>query len=210
MSYADEVLAKIRADIEKPSPTKPKYTPKTYDPIVDLPGEQWKKVQDHDQYEISNMGRITSTSRGQRKLLKVFSVHRQNRVPYQKVSLCKNKKKSLHAIHNLVAQAFCNKPDTNEHTMVSHLDGDNTNNRADNLEWITRHESRPRAFTTYPRKNIIYWEGIPIGRHSLNMGGNRSMVSNRMHKNGWCLECACTIPAQTRGKQMQTCTHQKE
>ena len=26
MSYADEVLAKIRADIEKPSPTKPKHT----------------------------------------------------------------------------------------------------------------------------------------------------------------------------------------
>ncbi|XAI96966.1 hypothetical protein [Synechococcus phage Ssp-JY42] len=46
-------------------------------------------------------------------------------------------------VHRLVALAFLGKPATPKH--VNHIDGDKTNNRADNLEWVSPVENSAHA-----------------------------------------------------------------
>ena len=57
-------------------------------------------------------------------------------------------------LHRVIASAFCDKrPDQNE---VNHIDGDKLNNRADNLEWVTRNENLLHAFKNglMPNKTV--------------------------------------------------------
>lgn len=208
-SVADRILAQIRADIDTPRKPKTKTKTKKQTPqAANLPGEQWKKIPEYDHYEISNMGRIASNVWGYRHILATHAIIPDGgTVPHLKVTLCKNTRQRLHQIHNLVAQAFIEKPTSDQKLRVWHKDLNNENNRADNLEWVTLHESRLRAFTEYPRKDVHIHDGLPAQRNSKRLGGNRSLVSNRMTKNGWCLECASTIPVQKHRKNMQTCPH---
>lgn len=47
-------------------------------------------------------------------------------------------------LHRMIALAFCEKePQKNE---VNHIDGNKLNNRADNLEWVTRDENLRHAY----------------------------------------------------------------
>lgn len=49
-------------------------------------------------------------------------------------------------LHRLVAEHFCDKPDCDDKDLtVDHLDANRTNNRAENLEWVSRAENTLRA-----------------------------------------------------------------
>lgn len=208
MDVADRILAQIRADIgyKKPRIVKPVRQESR---IVDLPGEIWKPIEGYPKYFVSNKARVASEARGYRKLLRLSRVIAPGaNQPHYRVTLIKDMVKRNWGVHILVAQAFCEKPDVDEPLTVSHIDANNDNNLAENLEWVTRRESKRRALTMYPRKNVQYYQGLPLERHSLLLGGSRSLVSNRMQKNGWCLECACTIPVQLQhGNARATCLH---
>lgn len=52
----------------------------------------------------------------------------------------RNNKK--HLIHRLVAEAWCEKPDTAELLEVNHRDGNKQNNSVSNLEWVTSSENQ--------------------------------------------------------------------
>lgn len=86
-------------------------------------------------YQVSNFGNVRRLFKDKRsnpfKILKP-SVNSKG---YYRVQLCKDGKPKWYLVHRLVAESFINNP----HNLkcVNHLDGNKTNNRVNNLEFIT-------------------------------------------------------------------------
>ena len=95
--------------------------------------EIWKDVPGYiGLYKVSNYGRLKSV----KKQLVLKTCGSGNR--YKTVSLCKGMRKTFR-LHRLVAAAFIPNPDNKP--CVDHIDGDKSNNRADNLRWVTTKEN---------------------------------------------------------------------
>lgn len=62
---------------------------------------------------------------------------------YKMVRLTINGKRKGYAIHRLVAQTFLDNPENLP--IVNHKDGDKTNNKIENLEWVTQSQNRKHA-----------------------------------------------------------------
>lgn len=102
--------------------------------------EIWKVIEDYEDYEVSNLGRIkkgdikvtTKTSSYIRPNL--ISI-KKDRYGYECVKLRKNKKAYYRFVHRLVAQAFI--PNPNNYPQINHINEIKHDNNVDNLEWCT-------------------------------------------------------------------------
>ena len=95
--------------------------------------ELWKQIEDYENYEVSTHGRVRNKRTG--RYLK-FDL---SNCGYYRVTLCKNNKPRKFSVHRLVAQAFVEPVVGKE--LVNHKDSDKTNNRVENLEWVTCSEN---------------------------------------------------------------------
>lgn len=136
--------------------------------------EFWRPVPGYEAlYEVSNLGRVRSLFR-YKKILKPSPITNG----YLTVELWKNKQRKRIGIHRLVAMCFCENPD--DKPFVNHLDETKTNNRADNLEWVTHVENcnygtaikRRTAHTDYSNRrahpNQIKANSKPIKQYTKN------------------------------------------
>ena len=122
--------------------------------------EIWKDVPGYvGLYQISNYGRVKSVFRNEicgnmnrKRNEKILKPSLRKR--YYFVSLSKNGIKYNAVIHRLVAAAFIPNPDNKP--CIDHIDGDRTNNHADNLRWVTAKENSNNynAPNTYKGKKI--------------------------------------------------------
>ena len=53
-------------------------------------------------------------------------------------------------VHRLVAHAFLERPPSEEAWQVNHIDGNRSNNRRDNLEWVSQSENTLHSYATNP------------------------------------------------------------
>lgn len=90
---------------------------------------EWKQIQGYENYEVSNEGQVRNRKTG--KILKPV----KNSTGYLQVTLCKNKRKN-YSIHRLVAEAFI--PNPHGYDTVDHINYDKTDNRVENLRWMSR------------------------------------------------------------------------
>ena len=106
----------------------------------DLPHEIWRDICGYEGlYKVSNFGRVKSLHCGREKLLKAGV----SNTGYANMSLTKTKTKKNFHVHALVAGAFLPNPEGKRE--LNHIDGNKTNNRVENLEWITGSENTRHA-----------------------------------------------------------------
>lgn len=112
--------------------------------------ETWRDIPGFDgDYQISSLGRLKSFKK--EAVGRVLSV-KNSKGWYLTVNLiCRKEERHTHRIHRLVAQAFVPNPENKPE--VNHKDTDKQNNRADNLEWVTRLENAHHAIKNNP--NIL-------------------------------------------------------
>ena len=106
--------------------------------------ETWKTIKDFLDYEVSDLGNIRNIKT--QKILKPYKCYYLKKPGYEKynVKLFKNKKGHDKSIHQLVARAFLKIPEKNpdgtildsKTLQVNHKDGNTSNNKLSNLEWV--------------------------------------------------------------------------
>lgn len=98
--------------------------------------EVWKDILGYEnEYQVSNYGRVKSL----KKKDLIMSPILGRTQDYYSVGLTKNGVKKQYSIDRLVAQAFL--PNPNNFPEVNHIDEDTTNNKVDNLEWVTHSQN---------------------------------------------------------------------
>lgn len=111
----------------------------------------------------------------------------------------------LRFVHRLVAEMYVPNPDNKP--QVNHIDGDKTNNRADNLEWVTNGENRQHAINNklHPRGekhpgSKLTWDDVEFIRSNPDktitelanmLGVSRSTVSSVRCFETWKTEKIC-------------------
>lgn len=119
-----------------------------------IDGEEWRAVVGFESYyEVSNLGRVRriAACRGATvgHALRTF-LRPDGRLD---VSLYVQRARRTILVHILVATAFHPKPDYP--CEVNHKDGKPANNRADNLEWVTKSENGFHAYRVLRRTSDV-------------------------------------------------------
>ena len=94
--------------------------------------EEWKLIQDYDNYEVSTLGNVRNSNTG--RVLKLTC-----KGGYMFTGLCQNSNSKTLPVHRLVASAFIANPENKP--QVNHKDKNRSNNIVSNLEWSTASEN---------------------------------------------------------------------
>ena len=112
--------------------------------------EIWKKIENHENYSVSNLGKIRNDITG--RFLK-GTLHNEG---YLRV--CLDRKHYL--IHRLIAIAFIDNPDNK--LFVDHINGIKIDNRIENLRWATgtenHHNSKMPINNTSGTKGVCWYK----------------------------------------------------
>lgn len=147
--------------------------------IPNLANEVWKDIIGFEgMYQISNLGRVKSLSRiltskngkqtyrSVRILKSCINLH-----GYYYVNLYKGAKQYPRQIHRLIAEAFI--PNPHNYPFIDHINTVTTDNRIENLRWVT-----PKGNTN----NSLTLAKIKESQRTLPYSVRRKRVANTMHK----------------------------
>lgn len=115
--------------------------------------EIWKDIAGWEgRYKVSNLGRVLSYNRPNGHKDAIVVPH-PNEKGYLMVHLYRKPVSKTVKVHKLVAEAFI--PNPAHLPEVNHIDGDKSNNRVDNLEWMTRKANVEHARKTGAMDGVL-------------------------------------------------------
>ena len=117
--------------------------------------ELWRDWPQDPRILVSNKGRVVSCKRGTGYPLKV----RHNNCGYQMVSAGSGSNNKQY-VHRMVAETWLDNPDHCE--QVNHINGNKSDNRVENLEWVTPGENLRHAYRTGLKKPSGGLKATPI------------------------------------------------
>jgi hypothetical protein len=115
--------------------------------------EIWKPILGYEsRYEVSNYGRVRSfvTGTGTKGPVHYLTQDTSDKRGYRRVTLSMNRKTKKFLVHRLVATLFLGPPPSDKHA-VNHIDFNPSNNRSDNLEWVTTQKNHDHSIARHPR-----------------------------------------------------------
>lgn len=121
--------------------------------VKDLPNEKWVKIGGYEEcYAVSNLQRVKAFARTWvsgiagviiRSKPEVLLTQFNSR-GYKRVVLTKNGKPKGMLVHRLIAKAFIPNPENKPE--INHINGIPSDNRIENLEWVTPSENQIHAY----------------------------------------------------------------
>jgi len=142
--------------------------------------EEYRVIQNFNNYEISNKGNVRNKNTG--KLLKQ---HVYGNGGYKMVSLTQDKVKLTKWIHRLVGETFISNPDNKP--CIDHKDNNRTNNHIDNLRWATKRENVINSKIS--SKNSSGYKGVSYDKKNnkwkarININGVNTFLGYYVEKN---------------------------
>jgi hypothetical protein len=151
--------------------------------------EIWRDIKDYEGlYQVSNLGRVRSVPRilqnGMRKKGMIINPHIRSNYVYIGLYDRVSKKNKSQIVHRIVAQTFITNPLNKE--QVNHINGIKTDNRVENLEWVTQQENMRHAFKT----GLINNSGESSGRAKLT---NKQVFAIRKMASNGIKQCEIAI-----------------
>ena len=107
--------------------------------------EEWKTIENFENYNISSFGRVQNNKTG--KIMKL-----NNKGGYLHISLVNSQNRKSFKVHRLVALAYIENPENK--LEVNHKDKNKDNNHLSNLEWNTRQENNIHRLLNLTITNI--------------------------------------------------------
>ena len=143
--------------------------------------EEYKTVDDFEDYEVSNYGNVRKVSTGETLRQSIYK-------GYSRVDLFKNwdrydfVQKTID-VHRLVALTFI--PNPLNKRIVDHIDRDKLNNHIENLRWATH--SQNGINRSAPKNNKSSQTGVYFKQHSekwiaeITIGGKKKYLGSYAH-----------------------------
>lgn len=120
--------------------------------------EIWKDVVGYEGlYEVSNLGNVRSVDFQGKKRIRLL---KQATIGdgYLHVNLCKNGVHKTGYTHRLVAQAFISNPERKP--VVDHINTIRTDNRLENLRWVTQRENVNHPITHKRNADAQHYKAV--------------------------------------------------
>jgi len=117
--------------------------------------EIWKNVVGLEGiYQVSSLGRVKRVGKSRGAHVGHVLIPTRGGVHGQYLKLTLGRKWGKHYVHRLVAYAFHGSPPTEKHE-VNHKNGDTRDNRASNLEWVTRSANNLHSYRELGRQAVV-------------------------------------------------------
>lgn len=149
---------------------------------------RYKQIEGFEDYYITENGDVYSTRlRGAeriKRLRKLRPKNPGNDAKYLNIILCRDDGQYTKSIHRLVAEHFVS--GYFEGAVVNHIDGNNRNNKAENLEWITTQDNIHKSYQTSgisAKRNYKVWKLFDKNNDLLGVFTNHSNMEDFVKDN---------------------------